>query len=157
MKHWDREHPPKTILRQAEVLRRTGLSRSTLYLRISRGEFPRQVSLGARAGGWVEEEVDAWIKKRIRDRPESERENWTWEGEAVTSTQESGSPREAVLPQKKTAGCSSQSETSRASRQRSVPDMTQLELIGTNVYVERKTGALWFQVLRPNSSGDSST
>ena len=41
---------------------RTGLSRSTIYVRLEQGRFPRPVSLGARAIGWIESEVDEWIR-----------------------------------------------------------------------------------------------
>jgi prophage regulatory protein len=60
------------FLRLAEVLRKTGLSRSTLYAYISAGQFPRQILLGARCSGWVSTEVDQWISDRInasRSRP----------------------------------------------------------------------------------------
>ena len=53
------------ILRLPAVKARTGLSRSTIYLRISRGEFPKPVSLGGRAIGWVEAEVNDWLSQRI--------------------------------------------------------------------------------------------
>ena len=46
----------------------TGLSRSTIYLRISRGTFPAPVSLGGRAVGWIEAEVNAWLTARIAQR-----------------------------------------------------------------------------------------
>jgi prophage regulatory protein len=59
-----KESSPR-ILRRPQVLARVGLSRSTLYLRISRGEFPLQVSLGPRAVGWIEAEVDAWLTAQI--------------------------------------------------------------------------------------------
>jgi prophage regulatory protein len=49
------------IVRLPEVKRLTGLSRSTIYLRISIGSFPRPVSLGGRAVGWLEAEVQQWI------------------------------------------------------------------------------------------------
>ena len=58
--------PNKTILRIPDVIARTGLPRSSIYLKISLGEFPKPVSLGARAVGWISEEVDAWIDDRIR-------------------------------------------------------------------------------------------
>ena len=48
---------PHTMLRLPTVKARTGLSRSTIYLRISRGTFPAPVSLGGRAVGWIEAEV----------------------------------------------------------------------------------------------------
>jgi prophage regulatory protein len=54
-----------TILRLPVVRARTGLSRSTIYLRISDGSFPIPVSLGARAVGWLESDIEEWIKRRI--------------------------------------------------------------------------------------------
>lgn len=54
-----------TILRLPEVKSRTGLSRSTIYLRISEGKFPQPVSLGDRAVGWVEAEIDDWLERQI--------------------------------------------------------------------------------------------
>lgn len=56
------------ILRLPAVKSRTGLSRSTIYLRVSDGTFPRPVSLGARAVGWVEAEVETWLTRRIEQR-----------------------------------------------------------------------------------------
>jgi prophage regulatory protein len=53
------------ILRLPAVRLRTGLSRSTIYLRIAQGTFPAPVSLGARAVGWIESEVDEWLALRI--------------------------------------------------------------------------------------------
>lgn len=54
-----------TILRLPTVKARTGLSRSTIYLRIAEGNFPAPVSLGGRAVGWIEAEVNDWLAKRI--------------------------------------------------------------------------------------------
>ena len=54
-----------SILRLPTVKARTGLSRSTIYLRIAEGSFPPPVSLGARAVGWVESEVSDWLVRRI--------------------------------------------------------------------------------------------
>ena len=56
---------PRKILRLPIVLDRTGLSLSTVYLRVSEGKFPRPVSLGARAVGWIETEVEEWIARQI--------------------------------------------------------------------------------------------
>jgi len=53
------------ILRLPTVKARTGLSRSTIYLRISEGRFPKPISLGGRAVGWVEEEINAWLNQQI--------------------------------------------------------------------------------------------
>jgi prophage regulatory protein len=54
-----------TILRLPDVKRSTGLSRSTIYLRISQGTFPKPVSLGERSVGWVEAEIQEWLQRRI--------------------------------------------------------------------------------------------
>lgn len=55
------------ILRLPTVIKRTGLSRSSIYLRIVNGQFPKSISLGGRAVGWIEEEVDEWIVSKIED------------------------------------------------------------------------------------------
>jgi len=52
------------VLRLPEVLKLTGLSRSTLYQFITRGDFPRQVQLGERSVGWFESHVSKWIQAR---------------------------------------------------------------------------------------------
>jgi prophage regulatory protein len=64
------EQAKLSILRRKQVEKRTGLSRSTIYLRIQEGTFPRPISLGARAVGWLENEIDAWLASRmeIRDK-----------------------------------------------------------------------------------------
>ena len=54
-----------TILRLPAVKARTGLSRSTIYLRISKGTFPAPVSLGGRAVGWIDSEIQGWLEKQI--------------------------------------------------------------------------------------------
>jgi len=53
------------ILRLPAVKTRTGLSRSTIYLRISEDIFPRPISLGGRAVGWIESEIDEWLEQQI--------------------------------------------------------------------------------------------
>lgn len=56
---------PTVILRRKQVEAMTGYSRSTIYLRISQGLWPRQVKLGARAVGWPDAEVAAVNAARI--------------------------------------------------------------------------------------------
>lgn len=60
--------PKYIILRRPEVEARTGLPRSTMYDWISRGVFPAPVTLGAKAVGWLEHEIDAWVESRIAER-----------------------------------------------------------------------------------------
>jgi len=54
-----------SILRLPTVKARTGLSRSTIYLRVAEGTFPKPVSLGGRAVGWVEAEIQQWLEQQI--------------------------------------------------------------------------------------------
>ena len=49
------------ILRIKTVLERTGLSRSTLYRKIDRGHFPRQVKISERCAGWRESAGREWM------------------------------------------------------------------------------------------------
>lgn len=55
----------KTILRLPAVTAQIGLSRSTLYTRVSQGLWPKPVSLGARAVGWPSDEVAAVISAHV--------------------------------------------------------------------------------------------
>jgi prophage regulatory protein len=55
----------ENLIRLSEVMKRVPYSRSTIYLKVARNEFPQPISLGARAVAWVESEVDSWIAKRI--------------------------------------------------------------------------------------------
>ena len=57
-----------TILRLPAVKATTGLSRSTIYLRVTEGTFPKPVGLGSRAVGWLEAEIQDWVQRRIAAR-----------------------------------------------------------------------------------------
>lgn len=46
------------------VLKKTGLSRSTIYAYIACGTFPTQRRLGPRRIAWLASEVQAWIASR---------------------------------------------------------------------------------------------
>ena len=60
------------ILRLPKVKAITGLSRSTIYLRMSEGTFPQKISLGSRAVGWLRSEVTDWMEQRILESRGSE-------------------------------------------------------------------------------------
>jgi len=53
------------LMRLKEVLKQTGLGRSTIYEKIKTGDFPRQVKLGPKASAWPESAVQNWISDRI--------------------------------------------------------------------------------------------
>lgn len=46
----------------------TGLGRSTVYKYMAAGIFPKQIRLGPRCVGWLEEEVLRWIEERAKER-----------------------------------------------------------------------------------------
>lgn len=56
----------QSVLRLPTVKARTGLSRSSIYLRMSKGTFPQAIVIGERAVGWIESEIEAWIEQQIR-------------------------------------------------------------------------------------------
>jgi len=56
------------ILRLPEVIHRTGLRRSSIYLAIDQGRFPRPVSIGQRSVGWISDDIDDWIMSRAREK-----------------------------------------------------------------------------------------
>lgn len=59
------------VLRLKQVQERVGLGRSTIYDRMNPNSprydstFPKPIKLGIAAIGWIEAEIDAWIKSRI--------------------------------------------------------------------------------------------
>ncbi|HGM6729760.1 TPA: helix-turn-helix transcriptional regulator [Stenotrophomonas maltophilia] len=61
---------PSRLLRRAEVLARVGMAKSTLYLRISAGKFPKPVHLGSSVR-WVESEIDSWIQDQMEQRDQT--------------------------------------------------------------------------------------
>ena len=56
----------KNILRLPKVEVKSGLKRSTIYLKISQGTFPKPINLGDRAVGWLEADIDEWIESRVK-------------------------------------------------------------------------------------------
>ena len=63
-----------TIIRRKQVEARTGLSRSSIYARLRHNPkrpsdydptFPKPVSVGAKAVGWIESEVNAWLTAQV--------------------------------------------------------------------------------------------
>ena len=61
-----------TILRLPGVKTQSGLSRSTIYLRISQGLWTKPISLGARAVGWPSSEIEALNAARIAGKTDAE-------------------------------------------------------------------------------------
>lgn len=56
------------ILRIRDVIQKTGLSRATTYRLMKEADFPPPIPLGAKSVGWIEAEVDEWIKSQMAKR-----------------------------------------------------------------------------------------
>ncbi len=52
--------------RRKDVETITGLSRSSLYLMMSRGEFPRPVKITGKAVAWPESVIRNWLAARSK-------------------------------------------------------------------------------------------
>jgi prophage regulatory protein len=48
-----------------DVIARTTLSRSNIYLRMERGDFPKPVKLGERKVAWLESDIDSWMADKV--------------------------------------------------------------------------------------------
>lgn len=55
------------FLRRPEVETTTGLSRSTIYLRMKQGRFPKTISLGGGLVGWKESDIQKWLDECIKE------------------------------------------------------------------------------------------
>ena len=53
------------LLRLPQVKATTGLSKSTIYARISVGTFPKQIPLGPRLVVWEESDIQNWISDQV--------------------------------------------------------------------------------------------
>ncbi|MDR3413430.1 MAG: AlpA family transcriptional regulator [Formivibrio sp.] len=56
------------ILLLPQVMAMTGLARSTIYLHMDQGIFPKPIKLGPNSVGWLESDIDAWFDERIANR-----------------------------------------------------------------------------------------
>ncbi len=56
------------VIQLAEVIRRTGKSCSSIYSDILKGLFPRPVKTGQRGVGWIDEEINRWLLRKMRER-----------------------------------------------------------------------------------------
>ena len=56
----------EALLRRPEVEARTGLSRSTIYAAMARGDFPTPVRIFSRVA-WQASKIDEWVAARVAD------------------------------------------------------------------------------------------
>ncbi len=53
------------VLRLPQVKELTSLSKSTIYRLMDEGDFPKQISLGARSVAWEKSQVEQWCHSKI--------------------------------------------------------------------------------------------
>jgi prophage regulatory protein len=56
---------PIHVLRLPQVCKMTGLCRSSIYQMEVELRFPRRIKIGARSVGWIESEVQSWLRQRV--------------------------------------------------------------------------------------------
>lgn len=56
--------PDTRVMRAPEVIRETGLSRTTLWRKARDGSFPRPIQLSVNAIGWRARDVFEWLAER---------------------------------------------------------------------------------------------
>ena len=56
----------RSYLRRKQIEAKIGLSCSTIYAMMARGDFPKPIKLGRRAVAWRSEDIEEWLLKRER-------------------------------------------------------------------------------------------
>lgn len=52
----------EAFVRLPEVIKRTGLSRQTIWRKEARGEFPRRHKISANVVAWYESDLQRWLR-----------------------------------------------------------------------------------------------
>lgn len=52
------------LLTAKEVMKKTTLSRMTIWRYIQDGNFPKSIKLGPQRIAWIEDDIDKWINER---------------------------------------------------------------------------------------------
>ena len=55
------------LLRISDVSKKTTLAKSTLWLKIAQGKFPKPIKLSPAISVWKQSEIDAWIEERCKN------------------------------------------------------------------------------------------
>lgn len=53
------------LIRLTEVIELTGLGKSTVWMYIQQGKFPKQIKISPRISVWKLSDIEAWISKQI--------------------------------------------------------------------------------------------
>jgi prophage regulatory protein len=55
--------PGYKLLRISDVSKKTTLAKSTIWLKMSQGKFPKPTKISAAINVWKESDIDAWINQ----------------------------------------------------------------------------------------------
>lgn len=53
------------FLRITDVMKKTGIAKSTIWLWVSENRFPKPIKLSPRITVWEEEKINIWMKNKI--------------------------------------------------------------------------------------------
>ncbi|RXJ79519.1 AlpA family transcriptional regulator [Arcobacter sp. F2176] len=53
------------FIRIQEVMKKTGIARSTLWLWVNEKKFPQPIKLSPRITVWEEEKIENWMKEKL--------------------------------------------------------------------------------------------
>ena len=53
------------FLRIVDVMKKTGIAKSTIWLWVGEGKFPKPIKLSPRITVWEEEKIIYWFKSKI--------------------------------------------------------------------------------------------
>ena len=56
----------KNFLRLPEVMKRTGLKRSSIYTKMEEGTFPKSFKIGKRSAAWTDDDIELWQSATIQ-------------------------------------------------------------------------------------------
>ena len=54
------------IIRLPDVIKMTGLSRSSIYAMMDKKLFPMSLKIGPRAIGWLNSDIQEWIDAKVK-------------------------------------------------------------------------------------------
>lgn len=55
------------LLRISDVSKKTTLAKSTLWLKIAQGQFPKPIKLSPAISVWRQSDIEAWIEERSKN------------------------------------------------------------------------------------------
>jgi prophage regulatory protein len=141
-----REHPsPSRILRLPEVMKRVALSKTTIYDRIKKDEFPAQSKLldGSTTAGWFEDEIEAYLAARRIAKPKMPHSAGISQAKPVSPT---NAPTRPVPAIKDRVPKSTPFQKDECSKHEDMLIATSMQILGCQVFLHKTTGKLLLDI-----------